>query len=143
MTITSASPLQTRALGLKLAKKTKSGAVFALIGDLGGGKTELTKGLAKGLGVHRLISSPTFILMKVYRLTKGPIRYFCHVDLYRLRGNQDLDEVGLWEFMGRRDTVIVIEWADKIKKLLYHYKKTTVHFSFIDKRARLITITKK
>jgi tRNA threonylcarbamoyladenosine biosynthesis protein TsaE len=143
MKITTKSPEQTRLLGLKLAKKLKKGHIFALIGDLGGGKTELTKGLAKGLGLRKMVGSPTFVLMKVHRIKKGQIRFFCHVDAYRLKKLDDLLDTGLLEFLGRTDSVVVIEWADKIKSLLRTFSKTTIHFSFRDKHTRLLTITNR
>lgn len=142
MKIITGSVAETRKIGLKLAQKTTSGHLFALIGDLGGGKTELTKGLARGFGIKKLVASPTFILMNVHQIRRGRLRHFCHVDLYRLKKQGDITDVGLKEFLGQPDTVVVIEWADKISRLLAPYKKTTIHFSFINSHCRAISITK-
>ena len=127
MIITSKSPLQTTKLGLKLAKKAKGGHIFSLIGDLGGGKTHFTKGFAKGLGIKNAITSPSFVLMKIYKIKKGTIKYFCHVDAYRLKRPQEIIEIGLEEYLGRGDTVVVIEWADKIKTILNPYPQKNYH----------------
>ena len=143
MKIVSNSPQETKEFGLKLAKKLKNGCLFSLIGDLGGGKTELTKGLIKGMGVGRQIVSPTFVLMRVYRVRRRHIRFFCHVDAYRLKRLEDIIDVGLLEFLGRPDSVVVVEWADKIKPLLWPFAQTIVRFSFINKNKRRITISKK
>jgi tRNA threonylcarbamoyladenosine biosynthesis protein TsaE len=142
MKIITSSPHATEHLGLTLAKKTKSGQIFALVGDLGGGKTVLAKGLARGFGIKKLIASPTFILMKVYKIKHHTIKYFCHIDLYRLKKPRDARDIGLPEFLGRKDVVVVIEWANKIKMLLSAYNKTLVRFVWVNNNSRAITITK-
>ena len=142
MQIITNSPQETANFGVKLAKNARGGEIFALIGDLGGGKTCFTKGFAKGLGVKKLIASPSFILMKVYKIRKGKIKNFCHVDMYRLKRPGEILEVGLNEYLGKLDTVTVIEWADKIKSILKPYKKTVLTFSFVDKNSRKIIIRK-
>ena len=142
MNITTTSANATTKIGLKLAKKLKNGQIFALYGDLGGGKTCFTKGLARGLGIKRRITSPTFVLMKVYNIKKGWLRHFCHVDAYRLKKPSDIIEVGLKEYLGRPDTVVAIEWADKLKKILKPYKKTVIKFSFAGLHERKIQIKK-
>jgi len=142
MQIISNSPQQTANFGVKLAKKAKGGEIFALIGDLGGGKTCFTKGFARGLRIKMPVASPSFILMKVYKTRKGRIRNFCHVDVYRLKRPGEIFEVGLKEFLGKPDTITVIEWADKIKSILKPYKKTKIIFSFVNKNTRKIIIKK-
>lgn len=106
---------ETVEIGAKLAGKLKAGDVVALIGDLGAGKTVLTKGIAKGLGVknNRYVNSPTFVLIKEY---KGRIPLY-HFDLYRLNRSTASDDVSFQEYF-YGDGVVVIEWADKIKKAL-------------------------
>ncbi len=139
----SRSPHKTIDFGLRLAKKTKRGCVFALIGDLGGGKTVLTKGLARGFGIKELITSPTFILMKVYRVHHAGIKYFCHIDLYRLKKPSEIRNIGLYDFLGRPDSVVIIEWANKIQNLLSSYHRTIINFSVLGRCSRLITVNKK
>ena len=106
---------ETIDIGIKLAKKLKKGAVVALIGDLGSGKTILTKGIAEGLGVKnpRYVNSPTFVIIKEY---KGKLPLY-HFDLYRLNKSTVLDSESYEEYF-YGDGVTVIEWADKIRGLL-------------------------
>ena len=109
------SPEETIAIGVKLAKSLKKGSVVALIGDLGSGKTVLTKGIAEGLGVKnpRYVNSPTFVIIKEY---KGKLPLY-HLDLYRLNKSTVLDSESYEEYF-YGDGVSVIEWADKIRGLL-------------------------
>jgi len=137
---TTNSPEQTVNFGFNLAKKSKGGEIFSLIGDLGGGKTHFTKGFASGLGLTNEIASPSFILMKVYSIKHGQAKYFCHVDVYRLKRPEEILEVGLNEYLGRPDTITVIEWANKIKSILSGHRQKTLHFKFVDKNKRKITV---
>ncbi len=109
------SPEETIKLGQKLAKDLSKGDVIALYGDLGSGKTTFTKGVGKGLGVKdsRHINSPTFVLINEYN-TKIPMY---HLDLYRLDNLQDIEDVAIEEYV-YGDGVAIIEWAEKMKKLL-------------------------
>lgn len=106
----------TEALGKALALKLKGGETLALVGNLGTGKTTFVKGLAKGLKVKQTITSPTFVLMKVYKAKLGRIRQFVHVDCYRVPG-VELSEIGLGDYLGQPDTVVAIEWAKKLPRL--------------------------
>lgn len=101
-------------------KKLKGGEIIGLIGDLGAGKTVFVKGLAKGLGIKETIISPTFVLMKIYSLSKKQeeIKNLVHIDVYRLTNPEGIIAIGANEYWQRSDTVTVIEWADKIKKIL-------------------------
>ncbi|MFH1564465.1 MAG: tRNA (adenosine(37)-N6)-threonylcarbamoyltransferase complex ATPase subunit type 1 TsaE [bacterium] len=104
--------------------------VVALIGELGVGKTFFTKALGKALGVKETIKSPSFNLMKVYEipgrrtvetrqcLVSTQIKTLVHVDCYRLNSAEELIDIGLLDYFGYNNTLIVIEWADKIKKIL-------------------------
>jgi tRNA threonylcarbamoyladenosine biosynthesis protein TsaE len=107
---------QTFNLGKKLAKTLHGGEVLALTGDLGAGKTVFTKGLAVGLGIKKIITSPTFVLMKVYDSAKR--LKLAHLDCYRLSSPQELVDIGILDYLGQKDCVTVIEWAEKIKTLL-------------------------
>ncbi|MBI5124197.1 MAG: tRNA (adenosine(37)-N6)-threonylcarbamoyltransferase complex ATPase subunit type 1 TsaE [Candidatus Omnitrophica bacterium] len=106
---------ETIDLGAKLAKKLKKGDIVALVGDLGAGKTVFTKGIAKGLGVKnaRYVNSPTFVIIKEY---KGKLPLY-HFDLYRLDHYTSFDEMNYEEYFYGAG-VTVIEWADKIRKIL-------------------------
>lgn len=100
------SPAETRALGEKLAHLLLPGDVLLLWGDLGAGKSELTRGIAKGLGVTGPISSPSFTIMNVYDDGRIPLYHF---DWYRLQSSEELYEMGMDEYLGG-DGVAVIEW---------------------------------
>lgn len=117
--ILSQSHQETQLFGEKIAAKLKGGEIFALIGDLGAGKTVLAKGLAKGLGIKTKVNSPTFNILKLYPV-KGHkiIKYFCHVDAYRLSSATDLEAIGIKDFFKDKQVIVLIEWAEKIKSLL-------------------------
>ena len=104
----SASPAETRALARRLSRCLVGGDVLLLQGDLGAGKTEFVKGLAEGLQVTDLVTSPTFTLLNVYH---GVIPLY-HFDLYRLEDAEELDNIGFTEFLGG-DGVAVVEWPDR------------------------------
>ena len=106
--IVSASPVETRALARRLSQCLVSGDVLLLQGDLGAGKTEFVKGLAEGLQVTELVTSPTFTLLNVYH---GAMPLY-HFDLYRLDDAEELDNIGFAEFLGG-DGVAVVEWPDR------------------------------
>lgn len=101
------------------ANQLKGSEIIGLVGNLGAGKTVFSRALASGLKITNKITSPTFVLMKVYEVKKHPtIKYLCHIDAYRLKTANDLVAIGANEYFGRADTVSVIEWADKIKNIL-------------------------
>ena len=114
-TFTTTSAAQTRAFGAKLARELKGGEIIALVGNLGSGKTTFVKGLAKGLGVKDVITSPTFVLMKIYKAKHKNIKKFVHVDCYRVPG-VELTAIGLKDYLNQSDTVVTIEWAEKLPK---------------------------
>ncbi len=101
---------ETRRFGLSLANQLMPGDIVCLIGDLGTGKTALTKAIAEGLGIRENIISPTFNIVKEYRSGRLPLYHF---DVYRLGSSEELFEIGAQEyFFG--EGVCVIEWADLI-----------------------------
>ena len=104
----------TRALGLKIADAMEPGDVVALIGDLGTGKTALTRYIAEGLGISGAISSPTFTIVKAYRSGRLPLYHF---DVYRLGSGEELLDIGAEEML-EGDGACVIEWADIVADVL-------------------------
>lgn len=98
----------TEEFGMKLASSLEPGDIVALIGDLGTGKTTLTKYIAKGLGVTENIDSPTFNIVKEHK--SGIIPLF-HFDVYRLSSGDELLDIGADEYF-YSDGVCIIEWAD-------------------------------
>lgn len=118
MKITTLSEKQTINLGGKMAKKLQGGETIGLIGELGAGKTILVKGFAKGLGIKETITSPTFVLMKVYQIKNEKIKNFCHIDAYRIKNGQSLIDIGAQEYLNKPKTITIIEWADQVKDIL-------------------------
>ena len=109
-TFISHSPAETEALGEEWGRTAQHGLVIALSGDLGAGKTQLVRGLARGLGVTTRVHSPTFTLVNEY--SGGRLKLF-HLDLYRLETPEQLHSAGIEEFL-QPDGVAVIEWAERL-----------------------------
>ncbi len=110
-TFISHSPAETGSLGERWGRAAQRGLVIGLSGDLGAGKTQLVKGLARGLGITAGVHSPTFTLVNEYG--GGRLRLF-HLDLYRLETRGQLVSAGLEEFL-QPDGVTVIDWAEKLE----------------------------
>ena|SRR6185369_5862327 len=110
-TFISHSPAETEALGEKLGRAAERGLVLALSGDLGAGKTQFVKGLARGLGISARVHSPTFTLVNEYG--GGRLKLF-HLDLYRLETPAQILSAGIGEFISP-DGVAVIEWAERLE----------------------------
>lgn len=104
----------TRNFGKNLAETLKKGDILALVGDLGTGKTTLTRAIAEGLGIKRPVTSPTFTIAKEYR--EGRIPLF-HMDVYRLENGDDIFDTGINEYFNG-EGVCIIEWADQIAEIL-------------------------
>ena len=102
---------ETMELGKNLGEKVFANSCVILEGDLGAGKTTLTKGIALGLGIDRVIKSPTYTLIREYR--KGRLPLF-HMDMYRIEESGGASEVGLEEYF-YADGVCVVEWAQYIE----------------------------
>jgi len=107
------SPVETEAWAAQLAATLSGGAVIALTGELGAGKTVIAKGIGQGLGVRESVISPSFNYVLEYR---GRLPLF-HADLYRLDGAADFRTLGLDEYFDRGG-VFVIEWAERVRDLL-------------------------
>ncbi len=105
---------ETELLGEKIAERLKKGTVIALIGELGTGKTAMTKAIAKGLGITENVNSPTFTLVQEYYSGKLP---FFHFDVYRVDAIDELDVIDFNEYF-YSDGICVVEWADLIEKEL-------------------------
>ena len=111
--VVSHGPAETQAAGERLAARLRPGAVVACIGELGAGKTCFIQGLARGLGVTSEVTSPTFVLVNLYR---GRVPVY-HLDAYRTASLTELVDIGVEE-MFHGDGVTVVEWADKLRPLL-------------------------
>ncbi len=109
-TLISHSPAETEALGEQWGRTAQPGLVIGLSGELGAGKTQLVRGLARGLGIPSRVHSPTFTLVNIY--TGGRLTLY-HLDLYRLDSPQQISDAGLEEFL-EPEGVTVIEWAERL-----------------------------
>ena len=131
------SDIETRELGKSFAKKVESGAVLALHGDLGSGKTTFAQGIADGLGVIKHVTSPTFLVQKSYEISDAKTLY--HLDLYRLQNEKEAEGIGIADLFAQKNNIVVIEWPEKITPLL---PTDTIHlyFEYIDEATREINI---
>jgi tRNA threonylcarbamoyladenosine biosynthesis protein TsaE len=110
VTLISHSPQETAGLGEHWGRAAASGWVIGLTGDLGAGKTELVKGIARGLGVLDRVHSPTFVLVNQY--SGGRLTLF-HLDLYRLESRDQIAAAGLDDYLFQPSGLAVIEWAER------------------------------
>ena len=108
------SPEETFAFGEELGKNARPGQVYTLIGDLGVGKTVLTQGIAKGLGIDEAICSPTFTIVREYHTGRMP---FYHFDVYRIGCVEEMDEIGFDDYV-YGEGLTMIEWANLIEEIL-------------------------
>jgi tRNA threonylcarbamoyladenosine biosynthesis protein TsaE len=108
------SPEETLEIGRSLGVNALPGEVYALVGDLGAGKTVFTKGFARGLGIGEPVNSPTFTILQIYEEGRIPLYHF---DVYRIEEPEEMEEVGFDEYIDG-DGVCLIEWAGRIGDLL-------------------------
>ena len=123
ITFKTTSPEQTERFGYELAKSLVAGDVIALTGDLGAGKTCLTRGISGGLGSTSHVSSPTFTIVQIYEEGRMP---FYHFDVYRIGDVEEMEEIGYEDcFYG--EGICLIEWANLIEEILpEHYIRITI-----------------
>lgn len=112
LSFTTNSPAETHALAKKIGAALRPGTCVAFFGGLGAGKTTFTRGLAEGLGLPDLVSSPTFALVNEYH-APGCVSVY-HFDMYRVTSPEALETTGFWDYP-LEDSVFVIEWAENIE----------------------------
>ncbi|HAB94345.1 MAG TPA: tRNA (adenosine(37)-N6)-threonylcarbamoyltransferase complex ATPase subunit type 1 TsaE [Lachnospiraceae bacterium] len=110
----SSSMEDTEKFAYEMAQKAAPGQVYALIGDLGVGKTVFTKGFARGLGIGEPVNSPTFTILQIYEEGRIPLYHF---DVYRIEEPEEMEEVGFDDYV-YGDGVCLIEWAGRIEEIL-------------------------
>ena len=136
MQITTHSADETQALGIKLAKRLQPGDVIAYFGDLGAGKTALTRGIAQGLGITDIVTSPTYTIVNEYLSGRMPLFHF---DMYRLDSADDLFDIG-WEDYLARGGVCAVEWSENVEEALSGAIRITISKDPADENVRTITI---
>ena len=130
------SPEETQAIGEQFGQTLKPGDVIALIGDLGAGKTCLTQGIARGVGIptDQVVNSPSYTLINEY---EGEIPIY-HIDLYRLQHHDEIIELGLEEYL-EGDGICIIEWAERMLEMLpEHYIRMQIRWE--DESTRTIEL---
>lgn len=105
---------ETFAWGKKLGEQAHPGQIYALLGDLGVGKTVFTKGVASGMGITEPVSSPTFTIVQIYEEGRMP---FYHFDVYRIGDPEEMEEIGYEDYFSG-DGVCLVEWANLIEELM-------------------------
>ena len=124
-TVTADSEASTQEWGARLAPLLMPGSVLALHGELGVGKTVLTRGVARGLGIVEPVTSPTFTIVQEYRRPDGS--WLFHLDMYRISGEDDALGFGIEEYLFVPDGITVIEWPERISGLLQDESERTGH----------------
>lgn len=133
------SPIQTKDFARKIAASLLGGETLCLTGDLGSGKTTFTIGLIDFFLPGKRVLSPTFIIVRHYLLDRPLIKNIYHLDLYRLLKSKDVVKLGLLEFINKSDTIVAIEWAEKLGRLPLK-KRIDINFSIINDKQRLIKV---
>lgn len=140
------SPRETAQLAEKILKKvrekgatSKEGAIILLLsGDLGSGKTTFTQGLARALGITETVTSPTFIIEKIYKLENDPdFNHLIHIDAYRLEGKSQAEILNLKTIFADLHSLIVIEWPEYLGNDAPE-EGIILHFTFLNEKERKI-----
>ena len=129
-------PEETQTIGQNIGETLKNGDVVALIGDLGAGKTCLTQGIARGIGIasHEVVNSPSYTLINEYA---GEIPIY-HIDLYRLQHHGEIVDLGLEEYL-EGNGICIIEWADRMTNLL-PTNRIQITITWVDESTRRIEL---
>src|SRR3989344_3955156 len=117
----------------------KEATLVALYGELGAGKTAFVKEVAFVLGVKETVTSPTFVLQKIYPLENKKFEWLIHIDAYRLERSEELKQLRWQEIVANPKNLIVLEWADRVEELLPR-DAVRIRFRFVDETTREVTI---
>lgn len=140
MEILSKSTEETKKLAGGIAKELKPGAVLALYGDLGSGKTTFTTFLVHALGIEKRVQSPTFVILRKYSKDGGGgISNVNHLDLYRLQGAEEVLDLDIAEIFGEPNSITVIEWPEVVESFLPQNTKK-IYFEYASDDERKIRV---
>lgn len=140
---------ETKKFGADLAKELirdkrhgnqKNALILALKGDLGTGKTTFAQGFLRGLGVKGRVNSPTFVLMKRFKLKNRRFRNAYHIDCYRVKKSAELSSLGLKEIFSNSENIVLIEWPERISRILPKKRINLVFNHEKDTRMRKIKV---
>ncbi len=147
-TIITSGSGETKRLGGKTAERVRGGGVVCLVGDLGAGKTTFAQGFLKTLGAKGPYTSPTFVVMKNYKKKfpdsnrrhpdKSAFLNIYHVDAYRVSAG-DILNLGWKEIIADKKNIIIVEWADRVKKIMPR-NALWVKFEWLDGKKRRISL---
>lgn len=142
--IITTSAEETAGIGASLGRDLTGGGpgarVYCLYGDLGSGKTTFTQGFAKALGITTRLLSPTFIIVRRYDIPSSE-KFLYHIDLYRLKNADDTEELGLTEILTNPESIVVIEWAEKLGDMM-PVPRYDIHFGVRDDGSHTINLTR-
>ena len=153
MNFTTHSEAETKKVAAEFAATLKGGDIVMLTGELGVGKTTFVKGVAAAFGIEESeITSPTFTLMNVYDITalkqqnsqpepKG-IKTLIHIDTYRLEDAEELEKIGVEDYLGEKNTVCLIEWPEKIRNIISGKKLIRIELKYLNLGKRKINTQK-
>lgn len=158
-TIITHSAEETKALAAKTIIRLHKANIFALYGDLGSGKTTFSQGIGKALGINNRMVSPTFIVVRSYKLPRLPLlrsgvsgqevisdklhfKNLYHIDLYRIEKPEEVIDLGILDFARDPKNLVVIEWAEKMAKYLPE-KRVDVKFEYVDENIRKISVSRE
>jgi len=134
------SSQETKELAEKVIKQLKGKNLLCLYGSLGAGKTTFVQGLADSLGIKKRVISPTFVFLREYKVEdRGGYQLLVHVDCYRLRDEKDIKAIDLPEFWQNKKNLVVIEWAEKIRRILPK-ERIDIKFGHVSQKKRKIKI---
>lgn len=138
MEFISHSEEETKEFARGIAEMVEPGQVLALKGDLGSGKTTFTKYLAAALGVEKIVTSPTFVILKKYPILKSDkFSQLIHIDCYRLSSAEDLESIGFFEFLIDPKNLIVVEWPEAIIPVIAD-RARVLEFEYVSENERKI-----
>lgn len=142
-TVVSKSAEETQDVAQALAKTLIGGDVLTFTGDLGYGKTTFIQGLAVGLGITRRIISPTFMIVRNYRIKnhESRIKNFYHIDLYRVESSEEIKKLGIDEILKDTSAIVAIEWGEKFGDLLPK-SRIDIAIEYVNEKERKITVEK-
>lgn len=136
--IKSISSRSTKEIAQKLSKYLQKGDIICLCGELGSGKTTFTQGILSGLEFSGYVHSPSFVIVNKYP-AKIPV---VHIDLYRFENIDQMQNIGIEEYLYTEEEIVIIEWADKIKDILPD-DYFLINFEVIDENIRILKCSAK